>query len=249
MNQIIIHPEELDAGQRVVLTDRRAEHVLRVLGAKPGDTVKIGLLGGLRGYGEICYVGEGKVSLQCRFDVPALVRTGITLVVALPRPKVVRRLFAPLAACGVETVIFTNASKVERVYFDTHWLQPAHYGPLCLEGLEQSGETHLPEVRIAKRLKPLVEDELSHWEGSKYALHPGGAACPALAIRPRWPVLLAIGPEGGWIDYEIDLFRAHGFTCVTLGERVLRSDVAIYTMVGILHGLNLQERRCEQSTT
>lgn len=247
MNQVVITAAELDAWHRVRLTGRRAEHLLHVLGVKPGGVVQVGLLGGRRGHGSVCDVGAGNVTLQCHFDRPALPPTGITLLLALPRPKVVRRLFAPLAASGVEKVLLTNAAKVERVYFDTHWLEPARYAPLLLEGLEQSGETRLPEVRVVRRLKPLVEDELSHWKGSKFVLHPHVAACPAVAVSLRVPILVAIGPEGGWTDYEIDLFCEHGFTCVTLGERVLRSDVAVHAMMGILQGLRLQERRNEQS--
>lgn len=245
MNQVIIHPEELDDRQRVVLTGRRAAHLVQILGVQEGGSVQIGMLGGQRGRGNVCDVGAEWVTLHCVFDRPALAPTGITLLLALPRPKVVRRLFSPLAASGVEKVIFTNAAKVERVYFDTHWLQPARFTPLLLEGLEQSGETRLPQVQVAKRLKPLVEDDLSHWDGHKFMLHPAEDACPAVAVTLHGPVMVAIGPEGGWTDYEIDLFRMHGFTCVTLGERILRSDVAVHTMVGILHGLLEQERRHE----
>jgi len=241
MNQVLILPDELGDAGDVVLRGRRAAHIREVLGKEPGGMVRVGLLGGGRGVGEVVGMeADGRVRLRCTFAEPALPRTGITLLLALPRPKVVRRLFAPLAASGVETLILTNAAKVERVYFDTHWLQPDRYEPLLLEGLEQSGETHMPAVRIERRLKPLVEDELTHWQGTRLLLHPGADACPATQARLAGPTLVAIGPEGGWTDYEVALFRMHGFTCITLGDRILRSDIAVHGIMGILHGLLLQ---------
>jgi 16S rRNA (uracil1498-N3)-methyltransferase len=248
MNQILIRPEECPLNSDLVLHGRRAQHLLEVLQVRTGDTVRIGLLGGGRGTAVVTATGPGHVQLCGRLDRDPLPRSGITLLLALPRPKVIRRLFAPLAASGVETVIFTNAAKVERVYFDTHWLAAAEYEPLMIEGLEQSGETHLPEIRVVRRLKPLVEDELAVWAGTRILLHPDAQARSAISVGMQAPVLVAIGPEGGWTDYEVDLFRSHGFTCVTLGERVLRSDIAVHAMLGIVHSLMLQERENDKPT-
>ncbi len=243
MNQLLIHTQELHSDQTVVLADRRAIHLRDVLRVNRGDTVRIGLLGGGRGYGEVLDVSPETVALACRLELPPLPPTGISVLLALPRPKVLRRLFAPLAASGVENIFLTNAEKVERVYFDTHWLQPAQYEPLLQEGLEQSGETRLPRVRVVKRLKPLIEDELLGWSGSKFILHPATDAQPAVAVRLQSPLVVAVGPEGGWTDYEVALFRAHGFTCISLGERILRSDAAVHTIVGIFNGLMFKERK------
>ncbi|MFU8779512.1 MAG: 16S rRNA (uracil(1498)-N(3))-methyltransferase [Kiritimatiellia bacterium] len=246
MNQVLIRPEETGSQGEVRLSGRRAAHLLHVLRVQSGDSIRVGMLGGGRGRADVLGTDGETVAVRCYFDCPALCPTGITVLLALPRPKVVRRLFAPLAASGVEKVFFTNAAKVERVYFDTHWLLPEQYEPLLMEGLEQSGETRLPEIRVVRRLKPLVEDELSQWGGTRLVLHPGPGALPAVGVRMVAPVLLAIGPEGGWTDYEVDLFRAHGFTCVTLGARILRSDMAVHAMVGIVSSLLLQERENEK---
>jgi RsmE family RNA methyltransferase len=48
-------------------------------------------------------------------------------------------------------------------------------------------------------------------------------------------VLLAVGPEGGWDDYELSLLESRGFTRLSLGPRTLRSDTATIALVAIVH--------------
>lgn len=234
MNQIMLEKEELQTGNLAILSDRRAKHIIQVLKVQPGDVLRIGILNGNRGTALVRSCSRQTVTLQCQADTPPMAKTGITLLLALPRPKVLKRLFAPLAAFGIQKIILTNAERVERAYFDTHWLQPNHYTPLLWEGLEQSGETHLPEIQVERRLKPLVEDHLAQRTETKYLLHPAPHATPLIQTNPTKPVCAAIGPEGGWTDYEVDLFCRHGFTCMSVGERILRSDIAIQTVTGIL---------------
>jgi RsmE family RNA methyltransferase len=239
MNLVLMEPGEVAADGTVRLDGRRAEHLLHVLGARPGQVLRVGILNGPLGSGVVEEMRDSAVALRCTFDRPALPPTGVSLLLALPRPKVLRRLWAPLASLGVERIVLTNAAKVEREYFDTHWLDPANYGPLLLEGLEQSGDTRLPEVHIERRLKPLVEDSLVSLSprGPRLMAHPRAGVPMGSVVRERGePVLLAVGPEGGWTDYETDLLTRHGFTSVSLGERTLRSDTACVALVAMLIG-------------
>jgi RsmE family RNA methyltransferase len=85
------------------------------------------------------------------------------------------------------------------------------------------------------RLEPFVEDELPAWCGEARRLlpHPvDGAPVPRLAAGAR--AVLAIGPDGGWVPAEVELFRAAGFQPVSLGPRVLRVEVAVPTALGAL---------------
>lgn len=235
MNRILLAPDELHEDGLAVLQDRRAKHIRRVLGCRPGDTLRVGLLDGPRGTATVLAVGEDGVQLRCRFDQPPLPPVGISLLLALPRPKVMHRLWAPLASLGVERIVLTNAEKVERNYFDTHWINPSAYEPLLIEGLEQSGDTRLPLVRVCRRFKPFIEDESAalFGEATRLVFHPHEAVpLSAQAVPPVLPVVIAIGPEGGWSDYEIDLLRRHGFCCVSFGTRTLRTDTAVQAILG-----------------
>jgi len=238
VNLILVEPGEL-AGAEVTLTDRRAAHIRDVLHALPGTAVRLGLLDGPRGVGTVTALDATRVALRCAWEAEPPPVPRVDLLLALPRPKVMRRLWAQLAALGVGRVLLTNAAKVERVYFDTHVLAPATYRPLLLEGLQQAQDTRLPAVEIHKQLKPLIEDRLDGlFPGSLRLLADPAAAVPLAAAVPAGfagRLLLAVGPEGGWTDYERELFARHGFRAVGLGPRALRTDTACIAALTLAH--------------
>jgi RsmE family RNA methyltransferase len=175
------------------------------------------------------------------FEAEAPARPRVDLLLALPRPKVMRRLWAQLAALGVGRIILTNAERVERPYFDTHVLEESCYRPLLIEGLQQARDTRLPLVSIHRQFKVLVEDHLDglSGDGLRLVADPHAATPVASAIggdRDR-RVLIAIGPEGGWNAFELALLQAHGFRSVGLGPRTLRVDTACTALLSIVHSV------------
>jgi 16S rRNA (uracil1498-N3)-methyltransferase len=239
MNLILCDAGEVGTAGVVTLTDGRAAHVRGVLRAQPGDTVKIGVVDGPKGRGEVVAIDEAAVVLRCNFEPAAPAPPAVDLLLAVPRPKVLRRLWAQLAALGVGRIILTNASRVERPYFDTHVLDESTYRPLLIEGLQQAGDTHLPRVSIHRQFRILIEDDLGPAGDGERRLvaHPGEArSLLTLGGHPQQRrAMLAIGPEGGWNAFELDLLRQHGFEAVSLGGRILRTDTACIALLSLLH--------------
>jgi RsmE family RNA methyltransferase len=167
----------------------------------------------------------------------------VDLLLALPRPKVLGRLYARLACLGVDRVLLCNAAKVERYYFDSHVLAPELIRERLLLGLAQAGDTRMPELSVHRSFRKLVEDELPRIAaGSRrwlFDLVPDGAELElggALeAIAPDERVLVAVGPEGGWVDFERSRFDRAGFRRIRLGRRVLFVDLAVSLAVGAVH--------------
>ncbi len=244
MNLILLEERErLDgllgpAASCVTLTDARATHLLEVLHATPGQTVRVGVIDGPLGTGTVESASDGRVTMRCVFEGDTPPRPRVDLLLALPRPKVMRRLWAQLAALGVGQIILTNASRVERDYFDTHNVTEASYRPLLIEGLQQARDTRLPQVSIHRQFRILVEDHLDGLfpSGVRLVADPTGTASIANALTgPDERVLLAIGPEGGWNDFELTLLEAHRFTRVGLGRRTLRVDTACVALLSRVH--------------
>jgi 16S rRNA (uracil1498-N3)-methyltransferase len=244
LNLILLEPGEVDAAGDITLTGPRARHLLTVLRVAPGAHVRVGVIDGPRGSATVQSSGNASVTLRCAFDPDAPERPRADLLLALPRPKIMRRLWAQLAASGVGRIILTNAARVERDYFDAHILTPACYRPLLVEGLQQARDTRVPAVSIHKRFKVLVEDELDglfEADGLRLVADPSAQTSVSAAIgeharrAANTRILIAIGPEGGWNSFEIELLDAHGFQPVGMSPRTLRTDTACVALLAIVN--------------
>jgi 16S rRNA (uracil1498-N3)-methyltransferase len=242
LNLILFEPGEVGqvgAASDVSLSDQRANHLLNVLKAAPGHDVRVGILDGPRGVATVLSVSGGTVQLRCAFEATVPPRPRVDLLLALPRPKVMRRLWAQIAAMGVGQIILTNAERVERQYFDTHILTPESYGPLLVEGLQQARDTRRPLVSIHRQFKVLIEDHLDDLfpNGLRLAADPAATTPAGAVVRESLDerVLLAVGPEGGWNDFERALLEAHRFRFAGMGPRTLRTDTACVALLAIVH--------------
>jgi len=239
MNTILLQPDDFREDGLAVLSDGRARHIRKVLKAAPGKVLRIGMLNGPLGKGTVLAIDKHTVCLQCVLEKEAPTKPKIDLLLAMPRPKVMKRLWAQLAALGVGRIVLVNADKVERFYFDTHVLEPDFYNARLIEGLQQAGCTHLPEVLVRKRFKPFVEDELDGLfsDHLKLLADPSGEKRVSGFKLEAQRVLLAIGPEGGWTSYELEMLQDHGFELFGMGDRILRTDTACVSMLGVLKEL------------
>ncbi|RKX46270.1 MAG: 16S rRNA (uracil(1498)-N(3))-methyltransferase [Verrucomicrobia bacterium] len=236
MNLILLQPDDFRDDGLAVLSDGRARHIRKVLKAEPGKTLRIGLLNGPLGTGTVLAIDKHEVCLQCVVEEKSPPKPRIDLLLAMPRPKVMKRLWAQLAALGVGRIVLVNADKVERYYFDTHVLEPDFYNARLIEGLQQARCTHLPEVLVRHRFKPFVEDELDGMFSGhlKLLADPAGEKRIADFDLDDARVLLAIGPEGGWTPYELDKLSEHDFRLFSMGGRILRTDTACVAMVSLI---------------
>lgn len=236
MNLILLQPDDFREEDLVVLSDGRAEHIRKVLKAESGKVLRVGLLNGPLGKGTVLSVEKHAVCLQCVFDEEGPPRPRVDLLLAMPRPKVMKRLWAQLAALGVGRIVLVNADKVERYYFDTHVLKPDFYNARLVEGLQQARCTHRPEVLIRKHFKPFVEDELAEQfpDSIKILADPTGMTRLSDFEFNEKKVLLAVGPEGGWTAYERDQLQQHGFNLFGMGPRILRTDTACIGLLSTL---------------
>jgi RsmE family RNA methyltransferase len=239
VNLLLLEPTAVTGEGVALVSGAAARHLQTVLRVGVGSTVRVGVVDGCRGVGTVRSTSPEGVRLQCTFEPSPPSRPPVDLLLGLPRPKVLRRLWAQMAALGVGRIIVTNAARVERNYFDAHVLRPESYRPLLLEGLQQAQDTRLPIVSIHRQFKVLIEDELDGLSANARRLvaHPAADNVLVNACRGAEPsrVLLAVGPEGGWNQYELELLDAHRFTRVSIGVRTLRSDTATLALLAIVH--------------
>jgi RsmE family RNA methyltransferase len=199
VNLLLLEDGDFIAEDRVRLSGRRLKHLLEVHRAEAGDSLRIGRLNGLMGIGQLLHLDEQYAELSVLLDQPAPEKLPITLLLALPRPKMLRRVLQTVSSMGVARLVLLNSYRVEKSFWQTPFLEPAAIREQLILGLEQARDSVLPEVIIEKRFKPFVEDQLPAIAADTLGLvgHPGDfPACPRAVTQP---VTLAIGPEGGWI--------------------------------------------------
>ena len=235
MNFLILEPEDLtDEGDRALVTDtRKINHLTTVLGAGPGSTLKVGLLGGSLGQARVVSITDEQVELSSiKLDQPTPPKLPITLVIAMPRPKALRRILVHATAMGIEAIHVIHSFRVEKSYWQSPVLDKIR--DYALEGLEQSGDTQLPQITINKRFKPFVEDQLPHIiEGKRVFLaQPGSENSLPHDLTLDDEVVFIIGAEGGFICYEVELLEKQGCHIVSLGPRIVHSETAVGMMVG-----------------
>lgn len=234
MNLLLLEDGDFVAPDRVRLQGRRLQHLREVHRAECGDSLRVGRLGGLMGRGELLSLDAEQAELQISLDTPPPAKLPLTLLLAVPRPKMLKRVLQTVSAMGVARLVLLNSYRVEKSFWQTPFLEPAAIREQLILGLEQARDTVLPEVTLEKRFKPFVEDRLPALADGTLGLtgHPGEyPACPRAVDGP---VTLAIGPEGGWIPYEVELLRQAGLQPVQLGERILRVETAVPALLARL---------------
>lgn len=236
LNLLLLQPGELAADGTVTLRDRRLVHAREVLRVQSGDAVRVGVRGGKLGTGVVVSKEADALTLKVDLTDEPPPRPGVDLLLAIPRPKALKRVIPAVASLGVDRVVLINAARVEKSYFDAKVLTAETLDALVELGLEQAKDTVPPLIEIRERFKPFVEDELEGWAppgALRVVPHPT-AAEPAHALPPDRRLVIAIGPDGGWVPFEVELLVRHGFSPISLGARVLRGEVAVPAVIAAL---------------
>ncbi len=229
---VLLFPEDFIAPNRVRLVGRRLAHAREVHRATLGDSLRVGRLNGKMGRGVVTRLDGEALELDLLLDQEPPPKLSLTLILALPRPKVLNRALAAATSLGVHRIVLINAWKVEKSYWKSPRLSDENLLQQRVLGLEQAKDTILPELSLARLFRTFVEDDLPRLMKDSLPLlaHPGG---PELCPRGiSGPVTLAIGPEGGWVDAELKSFQGLGFRPVDLGPRILRVETALAALVG-----------------
>lgn len=235
MNIFLLSPAQQLSETLFKLTSRQSEHLQKIIKPNEGDLLRVGLLNGQLGLG--CYQVIDQqpclnVSVLKEMPPPAL---PLTVILALPRPNMLKRTLLNLACMGVKEIVLLQSAKVEKSYWQSPVLSEDSIQSILYEGLEQSRDTVLPSVRLEKRFRPFVEDELPQLTDGKRKLlaHPYLASVCPVALSEE--AVLAIGPEGGWNEFEVEKWQQVGFESVHLGPRILKVETAVPVLLSRLY--------------
>jgi RsmE family RNA methyltransferase len=231
MNRLLLNTGDFTGETHVRLTGRRLEYVTRVHRATEGDEMRVGLIGGKVGQGRVERISDDALEMTVRLDAEPPAPLPLRLILALPRPKVLNRIVAAAVSRGIREIDLINAWRVEKAYWKSPRLSEENLRLQSILGLEQAGDTMLPTIRKHRLFVPFTREVQIDGKLALLADPGGEKECPRAVAQP---VVLAIGPEGGFIDRELQTFRELGFTAVSLGRRILRVETALAYLVGRL---------------
>ena len=204
-------------------------------GVAAGDELTLGLLGGAIGRGRLVSLNEREACFDVfRLELSPPAPLPVHLVMALPRPRMLARSLEHVTALGVKHITLLHTRRVEKSYWQSPELAPERVREHLVLGLEQARDTVLPEVSLERRFKPFVEDRLPGLLQGRRGLfaHPGmPRACPRGITDDT---LLVVGPEGGFIPYEVECLVEAGCEGIHLGERILRVETAVTALLARL---------------
>lgn len=229
MNIVVLDRSDWRDEEHVRLVDRRADHIRAVLRAAVGDSVRVGELNGYLGQGRICAIDADSVVLRVELSQPPPPRHRFDVVLALPRPKVLRRLFRTVAEYGVANLHLIHSARVEKSYWQSPLLAAERVHDALLAGMERASDTVVPQVHQYRRFRPFVEDQLKDICAGRPCWIAQMGASLALRETPPGDAVVMVGPEGGFVPFELELAQAVLAQPVHLGSRTLSVDTALTT--------------------
>ena len=226
MNIILLEQADWLSHDQVALNDRRYIHLRDILKTDIGAMVKVGMLNGDVGTGEVTSIDNHGARLRVTLDQAPPPRHPSDIVLSLPRPKMLRRVLRTVAEMGVNTLHLVNSARVEKSYWQSPLLEPERIDAALRAGLERSADTRLPSVHLHPLFRPFVEDQLPGLMRNRgcWIAHPGAAH--SLADQASGGIVM-LGPEGGFVPFEVELAQAQGARPVHIGARILSVDTAV----------------------
>jgi 16S rRNA (uracil1498-N3)-methyltransferase len=236
VNFLLLHRDEVAADGTARLIGRHAEHVRTVLKAEVGQTLRAGVVDDRLGSAVVTAISTDAVEVAVTLTATPPPVADV-LLLAVPRPKVLLRMLAHAAALGFARIVLFRSWRVDKTHLQSTAMDPAAQREQLLLGLEQAGRTQLPQVQFCPLFKPMVEDALPAMAlpPQRFVAHPVAAArTHELALAAGAPFTLALGPDGGFLPYEVDQLAQRGFLPVSCGPHALRTETALAVLAGQL---------------
>ncbi|MCR5288710.1 MAG: 16S rRNA (uracil(1498)-N(3))-methyltransferase [Treponema sp.] len=235
MNICLFNPGE----QSIPLRDERAQHLIKVLHKKQGDTFTAGIVGGKAGTATITKITDktnsdgGTLSFTFEPQSEGKPLYPLTMLIGFPRPIQLKRLLRDMAGLGVCSVMLTGTELGEKSYMQSTLVQRGAAYKMLYDGTVQAGSTHVPEIQTFNNLKQSVECIHDSVKIALDNIRPSVSLFQFLQQNPLqdtgnqvYNITAAIGSERGWTNSERDFLEHSGFTLCGLGSRILRTETA-----------------------
>ncbi len=234
MNIILLNKNDFIDSDRVRIKGSRKNHIIDVLKTVKGDSLCCGLINGNMGKGIVEQIDPYSIQLKVNLITPPPAALPLTLILALPRPKMLKRILEAVTTLGVKKIYLINSWRVEKSFWQSPVLNDENLNQVLIKGLEQAKDTILPQIFFKKLFTPFVKQELKTISENSVCItaHPKASVLCPKEINQK--TTLVVGPEGGFIDLEIKTLEEQSFKTVNIGDRILRTETAVPVIIARL---------------
>lgn len=169
------------------------------------------------------------------FSSPTESALEIILLQALPEKERMELIIQKVTELGVSAIIpFQSERSISLKERERRQKKAHRWQNIAVKAVQQSRRARVPWVGECRSFQEVWED--CRGEGLKILLweREGEGLKSVLSRHPTKKIYVGVGPEGGFTQEEVNLAKAEGFVPVKLGQRILRTETAAMTMVGIL---------------
>ena len=177
---------------------------------------------------------EGRVEFELGEEVPAARVANITLLLAIFKFDRMVWAIEKCTELGVSRFVPVVARRTDAHLALAATKRADRWRRLALQAAEQSRRVVPPEIAAPIKLQDAVN---ATGVASRIVLAESEGQVPLrdmLASRPEGEIVLAIGPEGGWVEEELQLFQSAGFVSASLGNTILRAETAAIAATAIV---------------
>ena len=228
MNICLFNREEI--GVPLQLKDKRAEHLLKILHKKEGDSFNAGITGGKSGAAVIEKITADGIYFSFKELSDGKKLLPLKLIIGFPRPIQLKRLLRDVAALGVCEVHLTGTELGEKSYMKSTLVEKGSAYNMLLDGTVQAGSTFVPELFLHQTFKECLLSVCSESKGQLFLgldnISPSMSLNSALEKNSSDSIVAAIGSERGWTDKERTMMVNEGFILCSMGERIMRTETA-----------------------
>jgi 16S rRNA (uracil1498-N3)-methyltransferase len=230
---------QLINGGELLLEGDRARYLGRVLRLAVGDEVSLfngegpewsATIGAMTKSTATLHIGESheaKTESSLKIHLVQGISRGerMDFVVQKATELGVKRISPVLTEYGV---VKLDAARAEK--------RRDHWQSVAASACEQSGRTRVPLIDAPMSLKDWFGNKPTEVD-AELILTPGATTSLASIAQPQTKVCVLIGPEGGFSQAEYEDAEITGFTAVSLGPRVLRTETAAVATLTVMQSL------------
>lgn len=226
---------------RIQLPESTAAHVVRVLRLRAGDAVTLFNGDGNDYPARLLEASARAATAQVEACRPADTESPlrITLAQALARGEKMDWIVQKAVELGVAAIVPLLTERSEVKLDDARAARRiAHWHAVAIAACEQSGRAVLPDIAAPLALDPWLAQLGAQGDATRLALHPLDGVAPRSLLPAPPALILAVGPEGGFGERDLEALHGGGFRNLSLGPRILRTETAGLAAIAALQALH-----------